>query len=105
IGDGGLAGDPYDNAQKTDVLLGKILRIDVDARDAGAYGIPPETPCAGTGFVLPSNEASQMAQDGSYHPAARREICNWGLRNPWQFNFDPTTGGLYPDDRGQTAWT
>lgn len=104
IGDGGLAGDPFDNAQRVDNWLGKILRIDVDSRDAGAYGIPVDNPFAGTGVVLPSNEASQMAQDGSYRPNAKREICNWGLRNPWQFNFDPSNGDLYITDVGQNAW-
>jgi glucose/arabinose dehydrogenase len=104
LGDGGLAGDPYDNAQKTDVLLGKVLRIDVNATDAGAYGIPKDSPFANTGVVLPSNQASQMAQDGSYHPAARREICDWGFRNPWEFSFDPKTGDMYVADVGQNAW-
>ena len=104
MGDGGLAGDPYDNAQRLDVMLGKILRIDVDARDAGAYGIPKDNPFANTGVVLPSSQAGQMAQDGSYHPAARREICDWGVRNPWQFGFDPKTGDMYIADVGQNAW-
>jgi len=104
MGDGGLAGDPYDNAQRYDVLLGKILRIDVDKRDAGAYGIPAGNPFANTGVVLPSDQASQMAQDGSYHPAARREICDWGVRNPWQFGFDAKTGDMYIADVGQNAW-
>jgi glucose/arabinose dehydrogenase/uncharacterized cupredoxin-like copper-binding protein len=104
MGDGGLAGDPYDNAQRFDVLLGKILRIDVNSRDAGAYGIPKDNPFANTGVVLPSDQASKMAQDGSYHPAAKREICDWGLRNPWQFNFDPKTGDMYIADVGQNAW-
>jgi glucose/arabinose dehydrogenase/plastocyanin len=104
MGDGGLAGDPYDNAQRYDVLLGKMLRIDVDARDAGAYGIPADNPFADTGVVLPSDQASTKAQDGSYHPAAKREICNWGLRNPWQFSFDMATGDLYIADVGQNAW-
>jgi uncharacterized cupredoxin-like copper-binding protein len=54
--------------------------------------------------VLPSDQASKMAQDGSYHPDARREICDWGLRNPWQFNFDPKTGDMYIADVGQNAW-
>ncbi|MEA2522934.1 MAG: hypothetical protein QOF73_161 [Thermomicrobiales bacterium] len=104
IGDGGLAGDPYDNAQKVDTLLGKILRIDVDARDAGAYGIPADNPFAKTGHVIESSEASQMAQNGDYHPAARPEICNWGLRNPWEHAFDPQTGEYYVTDVGQNAW-
>ena len=104
MGDGGLAGDPYDNAQRYDVLLGKMLRIDVDARDAGAYGIPADNPFADTGVVLPSDQASTKAQDGSYHPDAKREICNWGLRNPWQFSFDMTTGDMYIADVGQNAW-
>lgn len=104
IGDGGLAGDPYDNAQKTDVLLGKILRIDVNAQGPMAYGIPDDNPFANTGVVLPSTQASKMAQDGSYHPAAKQEICNWGLRNPWQFSFDQKTGDLYIADVGQNIW-
>lgn len=104
LGDGGLAGDPYDNAQKIDTLLGKIVRIDVNVRDAGAYGVPKENPFANTGVVLPSEQAGQMAQDGSYHPDARREICDWGLRNPWQFSFDSKTGDLFIADVGQNAW-
>jgi len=104
IGDGGLAGDPYDNAQRYDVLLGKILRIDVNAQGDQPYGIPEDNPFANTGVVLPSSEASEFAQDGSYHPAARREICNWGLRNPWQFSFDSQTGDLYIADVGQNLW-
>lgn len=106
MGDGGLAGDPYDNAQRYDTLLGKVLRIDVNqaGNEAQPYGIPKDNPFANTGFVLPSSQASKMAQDGSYHPAARREICNWGLRNPWQFAFDPKTGDLYIGDVGQNSW-
>src|SRR5699024_3373939 len=65
MGDGGLAGDPYDNAQKIDVWLGKILRLNVDAEGPMGYGIPEDNPFADTGVVLPSSQASQLAQDGS----------------------------------------
>ena len=35
-GDGGGGGDPLDSGRHLDTLLAKILRIDIDARSAGA---------------------------------------------------------------------
>jgi glucose/arabinose dehydrogenase len=83
FGDGGGGGDPQGNGQKTDVLLGKILRIDVSAD--GAYTVPPDNPFAG--------------QDGK-----RGEIWAYGLRNPWRFDFDDETGTLWVADVGQGTW-
>ncbi len=104
IGDGGLAGDPMENAQDLSTPLGKLLRIDVDASTEGgaAYGIPPENPFVGQ--LIPMSEANQRAQTGAYHPDARPEIWAYGLRNPWQFSFDPANGDLYIADVGQVAW-
>lgn len=102
IGDGGLAGDPYDNAQDTEELLGNILRLDVDV-EGQPYGIPEENPFA-PGGVQVSSVANEAAQDGSYSPAAEPEIYAWGLRNPWQFSFDQETGDMYIADVGQVAW-
>ena len=83
-GDGGSAGDPNNNAQNLSSLLGKILRIDVDATQAGKrYGIPSDNP-----FVRTSS---------------RGEIWAYGLRNPWRFSFDPATGKLWAADVGQDA--
>jgi hypothetical protein len=82
-GDGGGAGDPPGNAQNLSVLLGKILRIDVSA--AGAYTVPATNPFVGTA-------------------GARAEIWDYGLRNPWRFSFDRTTGDLLIGDVGQNAW-
>ena len=102
MGDGGSAGDPYDNAQDLSQVLGKILRFDVDTQGSEPYGIPADNPFAGTGVVV--DVPGQLAQTGEYHPDARPEIWAYGLRNPWQFSFDRTTGDLYIADVGQNRW-
>jgi glucose/arabinose dehydrogenase len=90
LGDGGSGGDPYGNGQNRNVLLGKILRIDVDGRHAAgqAYAIPPDNPYAAGGFA-----------PGEGRP----EVWAYGLRNPWRFSFDRATGDLYIGDVGQNA--
>jgi glucose/arabinose dehydrogenase/plastocyanin len=103
IGDGGLAGDPYDNAQDLHNLYGKILRIDVSGEPDGPnglpYAIPEDNPFAQSGEVqLDPPDAAD------YYPGARREIWAYGLRNPWEFSFDVETGDLYIADVGQDVW-
>jgi glucose/arabinose dehydrogenase len=83
FGDGGGAGDPEANAQNPRSMLGKMLRIDVAG--AGAYRIPPDNP-----FVTSADH--------------RSEIWAMGLRNPWRFSFDRSSGDLYIADVGQNAW-
>lgn len=86
FGDGGGANDnhgPIGNGQALNTLLGKLLRIDVDARGVNdAYGI----------------SAGNMTGDG-----ISPEIWAYGLRNPWRFSFDPCNGDLYIADVGQNA--
>jgi glucose/arabinose dehydrogenase len=82
LGDGGSGGDPQGNGQNTGVWLGKMLRIDVDARDQGEYGIPDGN-LTGSGV--------------------RPELWSIGLRNPWRYSFDPDNGDLYIADVGQNA--
>ena len=80
MGDGGSDGYPMHTGQDPNLLLGKILRIDVESEDV-PYGIPSSNPFVNV--------------DG-YRP----EIWALGLRNPWGFSFDSHTGELYLPDTG-----
>ncbi len=79
-GDGGGAGDTDDNAQDLSVILGKMLRIDVDG--GSPYTIPETNPFKGVSGALD-------------------EIWSFGLRNPWRYSFDLQTGDLWIADVGQ----
>lgn len=85
FGDGGSAGDPGNRAQNLGSLFGKLLRIDVDRRTGTLpYGIPPTNPFVGR--------------------AGLDQIWAYGLRNPWRWSFDRTTGDLWIGDVGQDTW-
>jgi glucose/arabinose dehydrogenase len=82
-GDGGSGGDPQNNGQRLNTLLGKMLRIDVDG--GAPYAIPANNPYVG-------------------QTTARAEIWGIGLRNPWRYAIDHETGLLYVADVGQNQW-
>jgi glucose/arabinose dehydrogenase len=90
LGDGGGGGDPVINAQNPSLLIGKMLRIDVNVPDSDprGYRIPASNP-----FV-----------DG-VPIAAQGEIWSFGHRNPWRWSFDDfgpgATGALIMGDVGQ----
>ncbi len=94
MGDGGGGCDSSGsgcNAQKTDSLLGAMLRIDVDGDDfpldaTRNYAIPATNP-----FLLDAG--------------VEDEIWAYGLRNPWRFSFDRATGDMYIGDVGQSGTT
>jgi glucose/arabinose dehydrogenase len=82
VGDGGSIGDPMGNGQSLGTVLGKLLRIDVDRGGDAAYAVPAGNPFVG-------------------RAGARPEIWAYGLRNPWRFSFDRSTGDLWVGDVGQ----
>ena len=99
IGDGGPQGDPGNVAQNKSLLLGKMLRIDVnpdilfknsmevDKRcglEAQSYYVPDSNP-----FVDEQNSCG--------------EIWAYGFRNPWRWSFDRQTGDLIIGDVGQSS--
>ena len=85
-GDGGSGGDPPNNAQNGNVLLGKMLRIAVNnSLTAPFYTIPADNP-----FV---ND-----------PNVKDEIWAMGLRNPFRWSFDRQTHDMWIGDVGQDAW-
>ncbi len=87
FGDGGSGGDPQHNGQNKSVLLGKILRINIDSASAGRnYSIPPTNPFFGN--VLGYKE----------------EIYAYGMRNTWKFSFDFPTNRLWAGDVGQNLY-
>ena len=83
VGDGGVGAGVTNRAQDLHLLLGKLLRIDVD------HGIP---------YAIPSdNPFINVA-------GAAPEIWAYGLRNPWRFSFDPALSQLILGDVGEDSW-
>ncbi len=72
-GDGGAGGDPPNNAQSKESLLGKLIRIDPRPSNGRPYSVPTDNPFVGK--------------------PGRDEIYSYGLRNPFRFSFDTITAG------------
>jgi uncharacterized repeat protein (TIGR03806 family) len=93
FGDGGSGGDPGNRSQNRNLLLGKILRVNVDG--ATPYTIPSDNPYAG-------NSLCSLGTGSSPCP----EIYAYGFRNPWRWSFDRASSEpeLWVADVGQNAW-
>ncbi len=84
--DGSIYANTTKFAQDGQVLLGKILRLNVtNVNTPPYYTIPPDNP-----FV---ND-----------PNVRDEIWALGLRNAWRWSFDKRTGNMWIADVGGDKW-
>ena len=81
-GDPGVLNTAGAFAQRLDLLLGNIIRI--EPRGGDPYAVPADNPFAAVA-------------------GARAEIWAYGLRNPWRFWIDSETNVLYVPDVGSTS--
>jgi len=79
-GDGGGSGDVANNAQNTAVLLGKILRLNVNTSSTAPY------------YTIPASNPYN------------NEIYDLGLRNPFRWSFDRQTQDMWIGDVGENSW-
>jgi glucose/arabinose dehydrogenase len=82
LGDGGWLSDPENHAQNPQLLLGKVLRLDVSTADSPPY------------YTIPAD--NPFVDD----PSTADEIWAMGFRNPWRITFDSLTGDMYIGDVG-----
>ena len=85
FGDGGASGDPHGHGQNPRTWLGSMLRIKPTPEGVRSYSVPPDNPYASGGAGAP-------------------EVFLTGLRNPWRFSFDRSTGDLWIADVGQNQY-
>jgi glucose/arabinose dehydrogenase len=101
VGDSEQAKGPLGNAQNTNSIFGKFLRIDIlDAATRAAkkieYDAPEDNPFQAKGEFPPVNG----------NPRGRKEIYSWGHRNPWRWSFDQHDGkvDIWEGEVGQDAF-
>ena len=85
-GDGSPGGDPDNQAQNGNLLVGKMIRINVDN-----FTTPPY-------YTIPVD--NPYVND----PNVRDEIFAIGLRNPWRWSFDRLNNNVWIADVGEAAW-
>src|SRR5690349_4370330 len=72
--------------QRTDLILAKVLRIDVDhPADGKAYSVPKDNPFVGKKDFVP-------------------EMWAMGVRNPWRITYDAKTDQRWVGQNGQDLW-
>jgi hypothetical protein len=79
-------------AQDSTTWLGKLLRLDVTRLPAGSGGPPPKA------LLIPPNNPFTGPDSIS------RLVYAYGLRNPWRFHIDPSTGAILVADVGWNTY-
>ena len=100
-GDGGSGNDPPCNAQNDDMLLGKLLRIDVDQNVSTPpfYGIPPSNPFAAAGAARATRSGRRACAIPGASPSTARPDDLWigdvgqGAREEIDFQPRASAGG------------
>ena len=108
VGDGSLGSDRV--TQRLDAgFFGGILRLDVDRKPGNlppnpgfgvnpdAYSVPADNPFVG---ALQYGVGDRVIWKGGNPQSLRTEFYALGMRNPWQFSFDPKTGDFWCNDVG-----
>lgn len=110
LGDEGVGGDDFHNGQIIDKdLYSCIVRLDVDKRPGNLEPNPnPNIPRDTNGnayYSVPADNPFVGATSFNQQPLntneVRTEMFVVGLRNPWQFSFDPWTNKLWVADVGR----
>ena len=98
MGDGGGADDTFNTGRDPEVLLAKMLRIDVEPT-----GVADKDPisCQGCDQYGPFDYGIPADNPFVDDPNVADEIWALGFRNPWRFSFDIETDELYVGDVGQ----
>lgn len=85
-GDGTSDSDTNVAGQRMDLLLSKLMRIDVDHPDKDKmYSVPKDNPFVGREGIRP-------------------ETWAYGFRNPWRIHCDKKTGHIWVGQNGQDLW-
>jgi glucose/arabinose dehydrogenase len=109
LGDGGGGGDPQGNSQNPASLHGKMLRIDVITLSKPLIE-PPQPPLGPHKLLFPAISMDRpkpylVPENNPFLDVEgyQEEIWALGLRNPWRFSFDTSSGDLYIGDVGQSS--
>ncbi len=99
------------NSPSENLHVGGSIRFGPDGKmyfAVGDNGYPPNAQNLSNphGKILRINKDGSIPLDNPFYgqPGALPEIWAYGMRNPWRFQFDSTTGRLYGGDVGDFTW-